>query len=311
MPHLGVRGESARELAIERRGEIGPLAQLPRDRGRDARERRPRPREHARDDAERAVARLRGERARPAERLVEHRREREHIGPRAHARVAHLVLFGRRVPEAHPRDRHREVGRQIGQLHEAEVRHLGDLTIVQRRDQDVRRLEIAVDDALLVHRVERERDLPHEPAHARDRQPEASVRADHARERLPVDQLHREEGQCECSHLRGRRVVEADDVRVRLGELAEPAQHLGLALEALECFGVHGLGAEDFDDERKAVRPIHPSAVNPALSALADDLDEVIADLGGPFDDCADQSVAQIGTGGSHTREGIKLCPIL
>ncbi|MFT3775575.1 MAG: hypothetical protein QM820_60275 [Minicystis sp.] len=280
--------------------EIGAIAQLPRDGGVDAHERGPVAGEHARDHADGRVAGLEGEGLGAAEDLEEHRREREDVGLPAHAGVAHLELLGRGVAEARAGDGDGLVGAEIGQLHQAEVGDLGDLLPVVVGEQDVRRLEIAVDDALLVHGVQRPRDLAHEAAHPGDGQAEAAVPADDVGQRLPVDVLQRDEGQLQVlvAHARGEDavVVEADDVGVGRRDRGQAAQHLGLDLEAAERLAVHALGPEHLHHDPEAVGLAVVGLVDPALAALADDLAEVVADAGRALDHRAQEGVAQLQT---------------
>ena len=118
-------------------------------------------------------------------------------------------------------------------LGEAEVEHL-DLAV--RRQLDVRGLEVAVDDALLVGFLERLGDLP------RDR--ERLVDGDRPalqprREVLALDELHHQEvGPSPVLERRGLEAVEVRDVRV-----VERGEQLRLALEAREPLGVGREGA--------------------------------------------------------------------
>jgi hypothetical protein len=310
----GIGAERAGDLAVERGGEVGPIAELARDGGGHAREGGALAGEHARDDAQQGLAGVLREGLGAAERLVQHRGEREDVGLRGDPVVAHLVLLGGRVAEARAGDRDRLVDREIRQLHEAKVRHLGDLLPVLLREQDVRGLEIAVDDALLVHRVQRAGDLLHHPADARDRQPEAALRLDHLGERLPVDVLEDDEREIDRPVRRVGRpdavIVEADDVGVGRGDAAEAAEHVGLALEALHGLAVYALGPEDLDNDEEPVGIVEIGAVNPALAALAEEVAEVVALAARALDHGADQGVAQLGSRvheGESTRDGAGL----
>ncbi len=127
VPHRRIGAERAGDLAVEGGGEVGPVAQLPRDGGVDARQRRALAGEHARDDAQLAVAVAQREGLGAAEHLVEDGGEREDVGLRAHPVVAHLVLLGRRVAEAGAGDGDGLVGGEVRQLDQAEVGDLDDL----------------------------------------------------------------------------------------------------------------------------------------------------------------------------------------
>ena len=106
------------------------------------------------------------ERQRAGRHLVEHDAEREQVGARVELPAARLL--GRHVrhrAQRRPRHRHslamrglvrrRRLG-PLDQLRQAEVEHLG---LAARRHEDVRRLDVAVDDALGVRGVERVGDL--------------------------------------------------------------------------------------------------------------------------------------------------------
>ena len=94
------------------------------------------------------------------------------------------------TPSCRPADRHRRRLRQIGgrrvaggRLRQAEVEDLHDAV---RRDLDVRRLQIAVHDALLVRGFERLRDLSRDGQRFVQRYGSAR---DAVGQRLAVDQL--------------------------------------------------------------------------------------------------------------------------
>ncbi len=158
--------------------------------------------------------------------------------------------------------------------------------------------EIAVDDALLVHGVERARHLPHQPAHPGDGQAEAAVRPDHVGERLPVDVLERDERQLDRvpAHRGDERsvVVEADDVGVGRGHRGQAAEHVRLALEALQRLGLHRLGAEDLDHHPEPVGIAVVGLEDPALPALPEDLADVVPNTARALDHGAQQGVAQL-----------------
>ena len=205
----GIRRERAGKLTIQSRREVGPIAKFAGDGRADLRELRPLVAEHARDHSKRAVVRARSEGLGTRERLVEHRREREHVGLNADAVVAHLVLLGRRISERGAGDRDGPVRVEVRQLDEPEVGDLGDLLPLDVGEQDVRGLEIAMNDALLVDGVERARDLLHQPADARDRQAESAVRLDDFAERLALDVLEDDERQRHVGAPRGSRAAQA------------------------------------------------------------------------------------------------------
>ena len=77
-------------------------------------------------------------------------------------------------------------GRRLDRLREAEIEHLHGPV---RADLDVGRLEIAMDDALLVRRVERLGDLPRDRQRLVERD---RTSCDAVGERLTLDQFHHE-----------------------------------------------------------------------------------------------------------------------
>ncbi len=153
-------------------------------------------------------------------------------------------------------------------------------------------------DALLVHGVQRARDLLHHAANARDREAKAAVGLDDVGQRLPVDVLEDDERELDRAVRRRRRVdaviVEADDVGVGRGDAAEPTEHVGLALEARHRLGVNALGPEHLGHDEEAVGIVEVGAVNPALAALAEEVAQVVALAARAFDHGADQGVAQL-----------------
>ena len=95
------------------------------------------------------------ERRRAGQQFVEQHAERIDVGARVDVQAAHLGLLGAHVQRR--ADHLREVGvdRALGQLlvdrfGHAEVDDLGHRLAVVRRDQHVRRLDVAVDDPFLM-----------------------------------------------------------------------------------------------------------------------------------------------------------------
>ena len=119
-------------------------------------------------------------------------------------------------------------------LGDAEVGQLEDAVVA---DEDVRRLEIAMDDAVIVDMLEGRADLEGDVDRVAPR--EAAAMLDQVVEPAPLDELHR----VPVLSVFVAGVVELDDVRMR-----ELGERLDLALEALEEAGVLGeLGGEDLD----------------------------------------------------------------
>jgi hypothetical protein len=190
-----IGGERAAELDVERVDDVATLGERAWQALRRGREARTIAAQHARHGAQRGLARLGRKRELAGEQLEEDRSEGEDVRLRGDARVAHLVLLGRRVAEARAGDRRGGLRADLGRLHEPEVGDLRELVALLVREQDVRGLEIAVHDAPLVHRVQRPRDLAHDAQAAIDRQARAALLLEHALQVGAVDQLDREERQ--------------------------------------------------------------------------------------------------------------------
>ncbi len=147
-------------------------------------------------------------------------------------------------------------------LRDAEVEHLGDLVIVVRHQEDVVGLEIAVDDARLVRAAEGARDVRDHAHGVHVRQP--AQLEEPVRERLAVEQLHRDEGD-------GRRLVDAviDDLH-DVGA-AQRGRGLRLPLEALEHLRLRAdLRIDELDGDRRVERQVlrFPHRSHPALTEL-------------------------------------------
>ena len=157
--------------------------------------------------------------------------------------------------------------RRVGELlRQAEVRHLRH---PGGRQKDVRRLQIAVDDAVLVDEVHR----PGQSAdqfgrlHRRDRR-----RADLVGEASPLDVLEREKR----LPLMLADLVDGDDVR-----MLEPADGKRLGSEAMEFALVGMFAGEDHFDRDPAVEAGLPGAIDdphPAMGHAA--LDAIAGDFG-------------------------------
>ena len=184
------------QVLHHRGGRLIPLVRLFRERAvHDAIERRHRrtARQHGRlvvhDGVEHLDGRVTRERRLADEHLVEHHAGREQIRARVAGFAAEL-LGGRvlRRPDDHAERRHahtRFVRGSFNRGGQAEVEQLDAV----RGHEDVRRLQIAMDEPLAVQRVE----AVQEPDRRRDRFAERHAPArDPCRERLPLQQLHRE-----------------------------------------------------------------------------------------------------------------------
>ena len=176
-----------------------------------------------------------------------------------------LPLLGRHVVRrAHGllRASERHIGRRRAeQLRESEVR---DLHAAAPVDEDVLRLDVAVDDALVVRVLQRVAHLAHDA--------ERLLRLDLARaHHLPqvraVDVLHHEVVQAACD----ARVVDVDDRRV-----VEARQRAPLAREALrEGRVARRIGWQHLDRHR-ALQPLLHGLVDRAHPAAPDELDELV-----------------------------------
>jgi hypothetical protein len=125
--------------------------------------------------------------------------------------------------------RHRPGGVERRDLRDAEVDDLDEVaSAVAVDEEDVLGLEIAVDDALVVGRAQRLRDLRGDRQRAIGRHRRRQL--DRLRQRLAVDVLHHRVGQAVG---RGAEVGDVDDVGV-----ADARRRLGLLHEALDRAGV-------------------------------------------------------------------------
>ena len=197
----------------------------------------------------------------PDEHLVEHDAERVDVG--LPVDVVAERLLGRDVVR---RAEHAAVGGQPLLLQRAGDAEVGDLGGALLVDEDVLRLDVAVDDAARVRGAERAGDLDRVGDRLVDRQ--APHAADPLLERLALDVLEDDVGPAVLL----ARVDHADDVRVV--ELGDGAR---LAPEALELVGVRrDLAVHELDRdlalERRVERAIdrrHPTGADLGVEAVA------------------------------------------
>jgi hypothetical protein len=123
------------------------------------------------------------------EALEQHAAERVHIRA-AVDRIA-SDLFGRDIGEGAEQTLRDVSGLQIVRARrDAEVCEIAVLTLLLRIDQDVARLDVAVDETAGVRRVERRGDLRNQADRAR--RLEAAVAAEHRAKIAPLDEAHRD-----------------------------------------------------------------------------------------------------------------------
>ena len=219
------------------------------------------------DRVHRLDRRIGVERAAAGEHLVEHDAEREDVGAVIDGLAAHLL--GRHVAHraehrarARQRTRMGEQGRlglnrgaRLGQLGEAEVE---DLDAAVARDEDVVRLQVAVDDALLVRGGQAPGDL----AGVVDGLPMRQRRGADARaQRIALEQLGDDVGRA----VVGADVVHAEDVGV-----IERADRARLLLEAAEAIRVRGKRGGQHLDRHLAAEARVTGAVDLAHAARPD-----------------------------------------
>ncbi len=174
--------------------------------------------------------------------LVEDDPGREQIGASIH-RQAHDLLGRHVARRAHDRAHLRQVrGFDVGNP------EVGNLHRAVRQQEDVRRFDVAVDDALTMRIPERVEDLPHDPHDIGDL--EALVRLEALLELATLHELHRDVPDAVVL----AEVVDGHDVWVieparRLRFAAEAGDH-GRGIFAGKLFGADGLERDDALDRR-------------------------------------------------------------
>jgi len=192
-----------------------------------------------------------GERQRAGDQLVEHHAEAVEVGPLVHLVAQRLLrrhVVGRaqkRAGASQPRLAHHQLG-------DAEVEQLHLVAAARQRDQeDVGRLQVAVNDPGRVRRAEPGRDLKDQIDRRRLRERSS---LDARVQRLPLQPLHR---QVDRAVRRDAEVLDVDDVAVTDGAgsarlAAQPLDRVGIAgqlaaqeLDRHPLAGVEVLGLED------------------------------------------------------------------
>ena len=210
-------------------------------------------RDHGRDDVGRGLA---VESAAPCQQFVEHDTERPDVGAPVDGETARLFrchVRSRAEHDAGAGDTAGECGGvhqlclavwgSLERLGEPEVEHLHRAI---RGQEDVGRLQVAVDNALFVSDVERLRDLPSDRQRIGNRDPAPARRGDQVGERLPVDELHHQ-------RAGGARFLETMDVRdIRM---IERRKDLRFALEPRETIAITGEQVGQDLDRDVAVQP--------------------------------------------------------
>jgi len=204
--------------------------------------------------------------------LVEEASEREHVRPLVHGLPERLLGRHRRgCPEDLARERHARgrggrrplprAGPLVQELREPEVE---ELRVPRRRHDDVRRLEVAMDDAAAVSVRERAREGRRE---AQDLLEGEALVGEVAVERLAVDELERDV----VAAVRLADLEERRDVR-----MGEPGGGLGLAQEAPPALGVRAERRRQEFDRHFASGPAVAGEVNVSHAAGADLRDDRI-----------------------------------
>ncbi len=183
-----------------------------------------------------------GKRPLAGQELVEDDPGREQVGASIH-RQAHDLLGRHVARRAHDRAHLRQVrGFDVGNP------EIGNLHRAVRQQEDVRRFDVAVDDALTMRIPERVEDLPHDPHDIGDL--EALVRLEALLELATLHELHRDVPDAVVL----AEVVDGDNVWVieparRLRFAAEAGDH-GRGIFAGKLFGADGLERDDALDRR-------------------------------------------------------------
>ena len=211
------------------------------------------------------------ERSPAGEQFVEEDAERVDIGTRIHIDGAQLGLFradvGRGPDELSDGREGRLRGEvALGRLGDAEVDHLGHGDIVVQGDENVRGLDVAVDDALEVRVLDRMADLDEKAQALVGRQ---IVRVAKGRDRLPADQFHDE---IRPTGVGGAGVEHLRDIR-----MIHHRQELPFGLEPGDDLLCVHAQFDDFEREAAAHGVFLPREPDGAAAAFPDIFEELVA----------------------------------
>ena len=142
------------------------------------------------------------------------------------------------------------------------------------RQRDVGGLQVAMDDALFMGRIQPVGDLARHREDARQRHRIFGLSGDHASQRRPLDQFHDQRrcaaGLVEAKYLRDVRMIER-------------GQHPRFPLERHQPLAIAGHGDGEDLDRDVALEPRVVRAIDLAHPARSQDADDVVpADAGGP-----------------------------
>jgi hypothetical protein len=202
--------------------------------------------------------------------LVEQHAQGIHVAPRIDIQRVHLGLFRAHVERRADHLVECRVNRLLrqsrtGRLGDPKVDHLGHRNVVVQCDQNVRRLDVAVDDPFLMRVLNRPADLGKKLQPAPGIEPPLVAEL---RNRNAAHQLHDEVGASAFGHIR---VEHFGDIRV-----VHQGQGLPLGLEAGQHLaGIHA-GLDNFQRDLAADRFFLFGDVNVAHAALAQQLSKLI-----------------------------------
>jgi len=197
-----------------------------------------------------------------------------------------FVLFRRRITQRRSRKRRGLVHLQVHQLDQPKVRYLDHLLSRLRHEQNIRRLQIPMHDAMGVNRFQSPYHLTKDPPHSPHRKPLARRTVNHIRQRDAIDILqHRKR---KIQHPRARpfanmktrdaMIVESNHVRTGRGLHPHHTQHFCFPLKPSQRLRIDAIGSKKLDHDPHAIRLIVIRFVYPALPPLAEQITQIIPD---------------------------------